>query len=317
MQVYQGIDTVPSPPPPTVLTLGNFDGVHRGHQALFDCAIDRAKQLGAEAWAITFDPHPSKVLAPELAPALLDTLHRRLELMAQHGLAATVVLEFTHELAARSPEDFVEAFLMRCGAKEVVVGYDFSFGKDRAGNPEVLRELCETRDIVAHVVGPVHVEQGAVPSSSKVREFLLEGRVEAAQVLLGHPYSAQGWIEAGAGRGATIGFPTANLRHEDELIPQPGVYAVQALVEGESQLRPGAANIGINPTFGAGGPVHIEVHLIDFEPRSLEGRRMRVEFIARLRGERRFESVAALKEQIGRDVDRAREILARLGASSE
>jgi riboflavin kinase / FMN adenylyltransferase len=318
MQVYRGIEEVPSPSPATVLVMGNFDGVHLGHQALFRLGRERARALGAEAWALTFDPHPSQVLAPDLAPPLLCTLEQRLGRIAGQGMDATLVVSFTPELAATPPEGFVAAHLLPCGVREVVVGYDFTFGKGRSGTTKTLRELGARHGFTVHVVPPVSIDQGIVPSSTKVREYLLEGRVDAAEKLLGRPHDVVGTVVEGAGRGRTIGFPTANVATDGGVLPANGVYAVLIRLEGEAAWRGGAANIGTNPTFTSQSAVILEVHVLDYDGPSLVGRRVTVAFVKRLRAEQRFPSVDALVARIGEDVAECRRILVpRLGPGGE
>ena len=310
------MDEVRAPASGAVLVIGNFDGVHLGHQALFRLCRARADALGAVAWAMTFDPHPSQVLAPDLAPPLITSVERRLELMADRGLDGAVVLRFTRAFAATAPRDFVARCVVPTGAREVVVGYDFSFGKDRQGTPEALAALCAEHGIVVHVVPPVKIPSGLVPSSTKVREYVLEGRVDAAERLLGRPFEVAGPVVHGAGRGASLGYPTANVAVEDGLLPKSGVYAVTVRLEGEVRLRPGAANVGSNPTFSEGGDVHLEVFVLGWEGGSLHGRRMRVGFVERLRPEQRFPSVDALKARIAEDVAAALRILADRGVEA-
>ncbi|MBX5484700.1 MAG: bifunctional riboflavin kinase/FAD synthetase [Myxococcaceae bacterium] len=306
------------------VALGNFDGVHRGHQALFAEAARHGTPV-----AVTFDPHPGKVLQPELAPKLINTLGRKLELFAQYGLHAAVLQPFTRDYAATTPEQFEASLFDQLGARHVVVGGDFTYGARRAGNVETLRAAAAARGAQLHVVPPVTVD-GVVVSSSRVREYILEGRVSAAERLLGRYFDLDGIVVTGKGRGRGIGFPTANVDTPNELRPAAGVYAVRAWIRelGTGPVpgaaaratevfaspppvwRAGAANIGVKPTFG-GTEVTIEVHLIDFEG-DLYGRSLRVQFVERLRPEQRFGSVTELSTQIQRDVDAARTAIARL-----
>ncbi|HZH78225.1 MAG TPA: bifunctional riboflavin kinase/FAD synthetase [Archangium sp.] len=288
------------------LALGNFDGVHRGHQALFA----EARRQGTPAAALTFQPHPGKVLQPDLAPKLITLLPRKLELFAEWGLDAAVVQPFTREYARHSPRDFEASLLDVLGARHLVVGYDFTYGAARAGTADTLREAASQRGAQVHVVPPVTVD-GVVASSSKVREYILEGRVSAAHRLLGRPFDLDGTVVPGAGRGRGIGFPTANVDTQNELRPAPGVYAIRVRLKDEPQgpWRPGAANIGVKPTFG-GTVVTIEAHLLDFQG-DLYGKELRVQFLERLRPEQRFASVAELVGQIKRDVEAARTVIAR------
>jgi riboflavin kinase/FMN adenylyltransferase len=304
MKVFQGV-TEARELMGWALALGNFDGVHLGHQALF------AEARGhATAAALTFQPHPGKVLQPDLAPKLITLLPRKLELFEASGLGAVVVQPFTRDYARTSPAEFEAALLDGLGVRHLVVGWDFTYGAVRAGTVETLREAAARRGAQVHVVAPITVD-GVVASSSKVREYILEGRVSAARRLLGRPFDLDGTVVRGAGRGRGLGFPTANVDTPNELRPAPGVYAIRVRLreEAEGLWRPGVANIGVKPTFG-GSEVTIEAHLLDFSG-DLYGKELRVQFLDRLRPERRFGSAAELAGQIKRDVEDARSVIAR------
>lgn len=302
------------PPHAPVVAIGNFDGVHRGHQRLFAEARRRAAALGGESVALTFEPHPARVLAPERAPALISTPRRKLELIEGCGIALCVVETFDRALAALSPEEFVDEVLVRAlGARAVCVGWDFTFGKARRGDAATLRALGAERGFEVAVIEPVAID-GVVCSSSKVRELVRAGRVEEAARLLGRDVEAEGEVVRGAGRGRGIGVPTANLRAETELLPGGGVYAgwVQLLDEGSGGvIHDAAINVGTNPTFTDAATVHVEAHLLDWDGGDLYGRRVRFGFVERLRDELRFSSVEALVEQIRRDVEAAHAVAAR------
>lgn len=285
------------------LCLGNFDGVHLGHQALFAEAARHAPAV-----ALTFHPHPGKVLQPELAPKLITLLPRKLELFAHYGLTAAIVQPFNLDYAQSSPEDFERSLLDGIKARHLVVGADFTYGKSRLGTVDTMRAACAARGAHLHIVPAVRVE-GVVVSSSKIREYILDGRVSAAQKLLGRPFDLDGTVVPGKGRGRGIGFPTANVDTLNELRPGAGVYAVRARIAGERAWRGGAANIGVKPTFG-GGEVTIEVHLLDYQG-DLYGKELRVQFLERLRAEQRFNSVSELVSQIRRDAEAARTVVAR------
>ena len=301
MQVYRDIEAVGGALRGCAVTIGNFDGVHLGHQAL----LAEARRLAGErpSVVLTFEPHPAKVLSPEFAPLLLTPPARKTERLAAFGMDAEVVLRFDRAFAANSPERFVERYLIEgLGARHVVVGYDFSFGKGRAGNPEVLARLGEGAFEV-HTVEPVR-EEGLVVSSSKIRELLLEGRVGPAARLLGHPFLLDGTVVRGRGRGRGIGFPTANVASETELVPANGVYTVLCAVEGVEGPVGGAANVGRKPTFGEEERT-VEVNLFgEFD--DLYDRRISVAFLHRLRAEVRFASVDELVAQIREDVRQAK-----------
>jgi riboflavin kinase/FMN adenylyltransferase len=287
------------------LALGNFDGVHLGHQALFRLATSLAAPV-----ALTFDPHPGKVLQPELAPKLITTLARKLELFAAQGLVAAVVVPFTDGYARTSAAAFEASLLDALGASHLVVGQDFTYGARRAGTVELLRRAAAARSAEVHVVDPVTLE-GVVVSSSRIREYLLEGRVAAARALLGRAFDLDGVVVRGAGRGRTLGFPTANVDTDAEIRPGPGVYAVRLKTSpfDGAAWRGGAANVGSKPTFG-GTEVTVEVHVLDWSG-DLYGQRVRVEFLERLRPEQRFGSAPELAAQIRRDVEAARAVVAR------
>jgi riboflavin kinase/FMN adenylyltransferase len=299
-------------PAPLALAIGNFDGVHRGHQELLRVARARAAALHGEAGVLTFSPHPARVFAPALAPPLIVSLERRLELLADAGVDVAIVEPFTRELAAVEAEDFVTTFLAgRLGAREVVVGYDFSFGRARRGTPALLQSMGAALGLGVSVVAPVSVD-GLLCSSTKVRELVLEGRVEGAALLLGRPFEIEGTVGRGAGRGRGLGFATANVAAEAELLPRLGIYAARARLVGDAggAGHRVALSVGANPTFtpGAGSPVTVEAHLLDFDG-DLYGRRLRLDVLHRLRDERRFDSVEALVAQIHADVGEVRRLL--------
>jgi len=303
MKVYHSIDQAKDLAGCAV-ALGNFDGVHVGHQALFA----EAKRCGP-AVALTFWPHPGKILQPDLAPKLIAGLPRKLELFEAYGLEAAIVQPFSLDYARTPPAVFEAAVLDGLKARDLVVGTDFTYGARRAGTDETLRAAAAARGASVHVVAPVTVD-GVVVSSSKVREYILEGRVSATHRLLGRYFDLDGAVVPGDGRGRTIGIPTANVDTQNELRPAPGVYAVRVRVKssGGAWLA-GAANIGVKPTFG-GGAVTVEVHLLDFEG-NLYGQELRVQFIDRIRSERRFASASELVGQIRRDIEVVREVVAR------
>jgi riboflavin kinase / FMN adenylyltransferase len=296
MDVFRGTRSLARPLREPVVAIGNFDGVHVGHQQLLALAIRRARARGGEAVVLTFDPHPAKVLAARLAPPLICTLARRESLIAGAGIDAMVIEPFTRELAGLTHTDFVDQILVGAlGAREVVVGYDFTYGRARAGNTTTLRE---TPGLDVHVVPPFTVD-GLVASSTKIREFIHEGNVEGAAVLLGREFDVEGEVQRGAGRGRSIGIPTANVATDNELLPRPGVYAGH--VDGMNAV----INLGRNPTFVQGGGLSLEAHLLEFDG-DLYNRRVRVGFHSWLRGEERFPSAEALVAQIRKDIDEAK-----------
>jgi riboflavin kinase/FMN adenylyltransferase len=299
----------------TAVAIGNFDGVHRGHREILRRALEGARSHKVDAVVLTFEPHPTRILAPERASPLLTGLDRKLELIAEARLdaphpmrvACTVVQMFDRKFSAQNPREFAREVLMGLRAREVYVGEDFHFGKDRAGNGKVLAELGREMGFEAIIVPPV-VHGHASISSSRVRHALAEGDLEGAGELLGRRFDIDGLVVEGDRRGRLLGFPTANLRTAVEALPKDGVYAVWTRVlagENERWMR-GVMNIGVRPTFAAGRS--IEVHLLDVS-RELYGATLRVECVARVRDEVRFEGIEALRAQIARDVERARALL--------
>ena len=297
------------------VAIGNFDGVHRGHQALVATASRLAHADSGEAVILTFDPHPARFFAPALAPPMIVTLERRLELLAEAGADAVVVEPFTSDLAALPADRFIAEILRAdLDARHVVVGWDFTFGAGRQGNAAMLASEGARLNMAVSIVPPVMIA-GLVCSSTKIREFVLEGRVEGAAMLLGRPFELTGRVVPGVQRGRTLGIPTANLDPEADLVLKPGVYAAWAArVDAAPPLRLRAAvSIGTNPTFaaegqGASSAVIVEAHLLDFDG-DLYGARLRLEFAARVRAQRSFPSADELVDEIRRDILRTRELL--------
>lgn len=289
------------------VTVGNFDGVHLGHRALAEAVVAEARAAGGEAVVLTFDPHPSRVLAPERAPATLMTIAQRAEMLGRLGIDRLAVLPFTRELSHESAEEFARRVLAGAlGARAVVVGFNFRFGRGRAGDAAALASFGRDLGFAVRALPPV-LHEGAPVSSSRVREALGRGAVEAARELLGRRYFVDGAVVQGIGRGRGLGIPTANLDPVNEILPGGGVYACLCSIAGEGPRRPAVANVGRRPTFG-GGAVLLEAHLLDFGD-DLYGRSLRVEFEARLRDEQRFPDGAALLRQIRADIESARRLL--------
>jgi riboflavin kinase/FMN adenylyltransferase len=290
----------------TVATIGNFDGVHLGHRAILSRVCQRARELGGQAVAITFNPHPVKVLRPEVNLPLLTTSEQKLKLLSDSGLDAVVVLPFTPEFAALPAREFVrQYFCDRLQAREVVVGHDYCFGRGREGNIDLLKEMGETHGFTVQVVWAVEVD-GALVSSSLIRAMLRLGKVTEARRLLGRPYGVSGRVVPGKGRGAKLlGVPTANLLSPNELLPASGIYAVW--VRRGGAILPGVANIGTCPTFN-NAELSLEVHLLEFNG-DLYGESLEVDFVTRLREERRFPSIEALADQIHADIAAAHRAL--------
>ncbi len=307
MRIIRGIKSLSEQLPDPVLTLGNFDGVHLGHQAIFEKVIERARATGGTSVAFTFEPHPLKVLTPERSPRLLNTFHGKMRLLELAGLDVVICAKFTRSFADQNPEDFAREVLAKTiGVREVYVGYDYAFGKGREGSIDSLKRMGKTYGFEVGVIEPVRIDD-IVVSSSVLRDLISNGKIEEASKLLGRPYAIEGEVVHGANRGRTIGFPTANLHTANEVLPAFGVYAVHAYIGG--RRFQGVASIGIRPTFDA-GPVSIEVYLFGFEG-ELYGRQMELQFVKRLRGEEKFPDVDSLVRQIRKDVEQARQVLAR------
>lgn len=289
---------------PSVVVIGNFDGVHLGHQAVLRQARALADARGLRCVVLTFDPHPSEVLGRG-APPLLTTLARRIELLRQHGATDVAVEPFTIELSSWSPERFVQELLAdRLGSRVVVVGSNFRFGSKRAGDFDTLTTMgasCGFEAVAAEIAGD---DEGPF-SSTRVRDAIAAGEVERASRVLGRPHALSGVVEHGDARGRTIGFPTANLGGVAEMLPSHGVYAVRVVRGGET--HGGVMNVGVRPTVD-GLSLRIEAHLFDFDA-DLYGATLRVDLVARLRGEQKFSGVGELKAQIAKDAEAARKAL--------
>ncbi len=279
-------------------SIGNFDGVHRGHQAMLNALTSRARSDGVPAVAVTFDPHPIALLRPEATPPPLTSIESRAELLGRYGVDVTVVIPTDRQLLALTAEEFFDRVVRgELHAKGLVEGPNFFFGRNRSGNVTVLRSLCAAHGLAFDVVPPVTVDEQLV-SSSVIRSLIESGDLGHAVRLLGHPYRISGSVVRGAERGRTLGFPTANLFDIPTLIPANGVYAaVAGTVAGR---RAAAVNVGPNPTFGEAAR-KIEVHILDFEG-DLYGRVLEVDFVDRVRDVKRFASVEELQAQLQRDV---------------
>jgi riboflavin kinase / FMN adenylyltransferase len=302
MRIVQGLESYPPDSAPSVVALGVFDGVHLAHRAILGAAVSRARELGVQALACTFDPHPMEVLQPDRAPVPLTTIPERLDLMAETGLDGAVVIAFTRALAAMEPEAFVKDVLVgRLRAREVVVGFNHRFGRGARGDAAMLESLGERLGFRAHVVEPLQVD-GVPVSSTEVRAALQRGDVTVARRFLGRPYSVGGTVVHGAGRGRTLGFPTANVRPDRPVLVPAGVYGCDLLLDGSA--HPAVVNIGVRPTFGE-ATTTVEAHVLDFAG-DMYDRHVVLRFLERLRPERKFASVEDLKAQIAEDIKEAR-----------
>ncbi len=282
----------------TVLTLGVFDGLHLGHQRIMEKVVSRAKAVGAVPTAITFDPHPRAVLHPDNSPPLLQTLDQRLANFEFLGIEQAIVIRFDKNFAAQNAEVFLNDIVHeRLQAKEVFLGKGFAFGKNRGGNIELLRKMSAQLGFFADEVDEVTL-RGHRISSSKIRHLLAEGKVNLARRMLGRPYGVEGQIIHGFERGRTIGFPTANLKPHNRVIPKYGVYATAVLIN--DVWRRSITNVGIRPTFEDATAPSIESYVFDFDG-DLYGDVLRVRFLHRIRDERKFNGIGELKNQIEKD----------------
>jgi riboflavin kinase / FMN adenylyltransferase len=305
-RIIHDLAELQSPLRKPVLTIGNFDGVHRGHLALFERVKIRARAIGGVSVVMTFQPHPIKIMKPDKAPLLITPTEQKLALIAQAAIHTIFCLKFDATFAGISAEDFVRDILVdKIGVKELVVGYDYTFGHNRTGDIELLCGMGKSLGFQVHVVQPVLMGKRVV-SSTSIRDLIRAGELAEAKKLLGRDYQICGTVVKGKNRGGRLlGFPTANLELVDELTPKEGVYAVKVLIE--DRLYNGVTNIGHNPTFGQ-GPLSIETHILDYSG-DLLGQTIRVNFIHRLRAEKTYKSIEELARQIHLDIKVAREIL--------
>jgi riboflavin kinase/FMN adenylyltransferase len=316
MKVYRSMDEVPADFGPSAVSIGNFDGVHFGHRRI----LHRVKEIAAEhGWkpsVLTFDPHPTRVVAPERTPPLLTSPERRAALMREEGIEQVLILPFTRELAMLTPEEFVERLLVKAlGARAVLVGDNFHFGHRQAGNVKVLAELGRKFGFETEIV-PAVSWRGRVVSSSGIRELIRAGKVGLAARLLQHAYGLEGEVVSGRGVGSKQTVPTLNLATKAEVIPANGVYITRTRDQADGREWNSVTNIGYRPTFGASDQLSIETFLLD----PLEGKtpeRIRVEFLRRIREERKFDSPEMLRGQILKDVRTAQAWFRRVKAWTE
>ncbi|MEJ2429902.1 MAG: bifunctional riboflavin kinase/FAD synthetase [Deltaproteobacteria bacterium] len=308
MEVINGIDKIKRRFRNPVITIGNFDGVHIGHLSLFQRVKDLAETLGGESVVITFYPHPIKVLSPSNGPPLITSHEQKVHLIEVAGIDVFLVIQFTPEFATMSASDFVQEIIhAKIGARAVVVGPDYRFGHKREGDIPALTRMGRELNFEVHVVPDITLN-GVEVSSSTIREFVTVGDLKRAREMLGRDYQVAGRVVRGRDRGGRLlGFPTANLQLIEELTPKPGVYATEVVIEG--QLYDGATNIGYSPTF-KNGAFSVETYILDFSE-DVYGKVIQVRFIKRLRDEKTFSSPEELSLQIQKDVDLAREILAK------
>jgi riboflavin kinase/FMN adenylyltransferase len=310
MKVYRSLESVPPDFGPSVLTIGNFDGVHFGHRQILRRVAQLAKERGWKASVLTFDPHPTRIVAPERTPRLLTSPERRAELMAEENIEQVLILPFTRELAELSPEEFARQLVAeRLGARAVLVGENFRFGRRQAGNVRMLEELGRELGFLTEVI-PTAQCRGRTVSSSVIRQAIDDGQAALAARLLQHPYGLEGVVVKGHGVGAKQTVPTLNLDTAAEVIPARGVYLTRTRELETGETWNSITNVGYRPTFGGDPQLSVETFLLD----PLEGgppQRIRVEFLCRVRDERKFETPEALRTQILKDVRVARSYFRR------
>jgi riboflavin kinase/FMN adenylyltransferase len=307
MDIIIGIENIRRKFRNPVLTLGNFDGVHLGHQNIFKAVKEEARKIDGEALVLTFDPHPLQVLAPQRCPPSITPFKKKMMLVEMVGIDVIIVATFDLDLANIMPETFVKQILVdKIGAKKILVGYNYYFGKDRKGNVEMLIRLGQKFGFEVKVIEAVKVNDTPV-SSSKIRELIQGGQMRQAAQLLGRNYRLIGKVIWGTGRGKELGCPTANLEILNGLYPKTGVYAVEVIIG--NRTYPGVADVGYNPTFGE-NPLSVEVHILDFS-RDIYGEEIQLVFYKRMRDEKAFVNSDSLVRQMRRDIDVARKILLR------
>ena len=312
MQTYNNFREHCFPPQSQVVAIGNFDGVHLGHRSLFARATARAKKFGLQAAALTFRPHPLKLLFPDRRIFLITSYERKADLIASCGIDNLVLAPFDHQFADLTANDFVENVLVRhLGAAVVIVGDNYTFGRNREGSLNRLQELGRKHGFKVEVASPCLVD-GELVSSTKIREAIMQGKIERASRFLGRSCAIVGRVVRGKGRGRGIGFPTANLVSEVELYPAEGVYAVWAEYDGKRHM--GVVNIGYNPTFADTG-LTVELHILDFDE-NLYGQDLKVIFVKHLRKEKTCSGIEELRQLIASDVRDARQILYRSDVES-
>jgi len=309
MEIIRGLDRLKRPLVNPVVTLGNFDGVHLGHQKIFERVKEEASRFHGESVVITFEPHPLKILSPGNCPPLLTPFRKKMIFIEETGIETVLCIEFSSTFSEISPDDFIKNILVdNLKVRKIIVGYNYRFGRHHGGDVEMLKNVSQRFDVEVEVVKALEIGHMVV-SSSKIRELIKEGEVENAARLLGRDYLIVGKVTEGAKRGQTLGFPTANLEISDELYPKKGVYAVDILWN--HLFFNGLASVGFNPTFQPSGDSQkglfsLEVYIFDFS-REIYGEELQINFKKRIRDEVRFDSPSKLIEQIKKDVQWARE----------
>lgn len=311
MQIIPGIHSLGTPLNGSVLTIGNFDGVHQGHRALLKKVVSEAERVGGAAVVMTFDPHPLKVLHPEKQLKRLFSFDDQRRQLEEIGISHLVVEPFSREFSQVEAAQFVQDWIVKpFNPSKVIIGYDFSFGANRKGSIELMKAQALVHGFEVEIIPPFQ-DEGKIISSTLIRECIAEGEVVEARRYLGRSFYLEGLIERGAGRGRTIGVPTANLQVHAETLPRIGVYAVIVDLGEPVRRLKGVCNIGRNPTFNfEDAPMSVECHIFDFSE-NIYGMPLKLEFIDRLRDEMKFSSAAELVTQIKSDIIRGREILAQ------
>ena len=305
MKIVRGTKNIARPIPYPVVAIGNFDGVHIGHQIIFRQAAEMARKQNGTSIAFTFEPHPLKIIAPERVPPILTSFRQKMELIEACGIDRVICADFTRQFADQQPRDFAKNILVGLiGVKEIVVGFDYAFGRGREGTIPYLKKMGEEFHFKVHVVDPIKLN-GHLVSSSHVRELIEEGNVKTARDFLGRDYSIHGPVVHGHHTGHAIGFPTANLDTAKVQIPGTGVYAVR--IQHAGKTFQGAVNIGFNPTFNR-DRLSVEVHIFDFHE-NIYGQEVEVIFVDRIRSEMAFKSAEELVAQIKKDIQTAKAIL--------
>ncbi len=309
MRVYRDALQRDDLPRDLIVTVGNFDGIHTGQRRILDLVSARARETGLRSAVVTFEPHPLSVLRPEKAPPLLTTPAQKESLLAETGIDALLVVQFTPSFARLPARRFVRDFLCRkLAVREVYVGSSFAFGRDREGDLSLLRTMGDSFGFAAFGFEEVSSD-GAAVSSTRIRAAVATGEVGEAARLLGRPYSLGGIVVRGDGRGRGLGWPTANLAVDNDLLAADGVYVTRLRIAARGESLPSVTNVGTRPTVYDEHPRLVECHVLDFD-RDIYGERVELEMLRRLRGEQKFPSVEALREQIGRDAEAAREYFA-------
>ena len=305
MKVISSLKNIKGPFPYAVITVGNFDGVHIGHQGLLKEVKKRADKMSGTSVVLTFEPHPLRVIKERKIP-LITPFERKIELVEKLGIDVVICLPFTREFSKVSAREFVEDILLKkIGMKEIVVGYDYTFGHKREGNIDLLKKLGDELGFKVCILEPILVDNMIV-SSTRIRNLIMEGELEKVKILLNRYYQVSGEVIAGHDRGGRLlGFPTANLKLVNEVFPKNGVYVVEVIYN--NKVYAGVTNIGFKPTFGSDA-LSVETHILDFD-QNIYGKKIKLNFIKRLRDEKKFSNIEALAAQIKRDIEEARKIL--------